>query len=173
MKKKRKNRNPDLKQLEEEVSEIKGQLQAFTDHLVETRELAVTQSQSLPILIYQFKQLIAQQQAYRSELVEREEAISERQAAYEHAMREASRERELSRRYGEALEKLVQKNRSLESELVSKEERIRQLETELEAKEQIVKSVKTVLNIIRERAERRELPSDVVAELEKAGVKIK
>ncbi len=153
--------------IELDILALQQKIKELEDALIQTREVAVLGSQSLPFLSSQIKQILAENQTLREQLLFVQEEAAKRFTSLETAMRENSRLEEENVERRKLLELLAKKYREARDENVYLKIQKQQLEQKLKAQEQIIQGVSTLLTEIRQMIDKRKLPPDILAELRK------
>jgi len=169
----KKKKNPSESPLAEQVAELTTKVKELEDHLATTRMLTLIQSQSLPIILYQYKRHLAVIQGLQTSLAALDAELSERHYGFEHAMRQVARERETSRLYKTTVDPLFKRYKAQEAEIVTLKDKVRKLEAEVKAKDQMIEAIRGIETLISERVEERRLPPDTLAELERLGITVR
>ena len=150
-----------------EILSLRQKLEELEDALTQTREVAVLGSQSLPFLASQIKQVLAENETLRAQLLFVQDEAAKRFTSLESAMRENARLEEENVERRKLLELLAKKYREVSDENAYLKIQKQQLEKKLEVQEQIIQGVSTLITEIRQLMEKRKLPPDVIADLKK------
>jgi len=153
--------------IELDIRALRQKIKELEDALIQTREVAVLGSQSLPFLASQIKQILAENQTLKEQLLFVQEEAAKRFTSLESVMRENSRLEEENVERRKLLELLAQKYREARDEIALLQIQKQQLEQKLKAQEQIIQGTSALITEIRQAIEKRKLPPDVVANLKK------
>jgi vacuolar-type H+-ATPase subunit I/STV1 len=148
-----------------DMLEMQERLKRLEDFSIETREVAVLHSQSLPHIMHQFKKGAAANLAVQQSLLIIEKEASQRYTSFESAMRTASREGETSRRIKKYLDSALLHYRMIADENIALKEEKKKLEIEIEAKQKVIDATQGFLGAITQLIEAKKQPADVLAEV--------
>jgi hypothetical protein len=151
--------------LELNMLDFEQRLKAVEDFSVETREVAALSTQSLPFLMLQFKQVIADGVATKGALLTVQNEAVRRHQSFESSMRTASREGQRAQQLARYIDLALRRYHELSEKVVALEEDAEHYKLRLEAKEKIIEASKGLIAAVDALINAKKEPADILTEV--------